>query len=82
MGQAEIAAVQAHLRRLFGSQRIALVAPGRRGGSVEVRVGEEFVGTVHRDEEEGEVSYAVQIVVLTEDLQQVEERERAPRRRA
>jgi hypothetical protein len=69
MTQAEIAAVQAHLRRLFGNERIALVAPRqRRGGSVEVMVGGEFVGTVHRDEEEGEVSYAVQIVVLAEDL--------------
>ena len=81
MRQAEIAAVQAHLRRLFGNQRIALVAPQRRGGSVEGRVGEEFVGTVHRDEEEGEVSYAVQIVVLAEDLQQVDEAGRAPARR-
>ncbi len=71
MGQAEIAAVQAHLRRLFGSQRIALVAPQRRGGSVEVRVGEEFVGTVHRDEEDGDVSYSIQIVVLAEDLAQM-----------
>ena len=72
MKQAEIAAVQAHLRRLFGNQRIVLVPPTRRGGSVEVKVGEEFVGTVHRDEEDGEVSYAVQIAVLAEDLAQVQ----------
>ena len=72
MTRAEIAAVQAHLRGLFGNERIALVAPTQRGGSVEVRVGDEFVGTVHRDEEDGEVSYAVQIAVLAEDLAQVE----------
>jgi hypothetical protein len=71
MTRVEIAAVQAHLRRLFGSDRIALAPPQRRGGSVEVTVGGEFVGTVHRDEEEGEVSYAVQIVVLAEDLAQI-----------
>jgi hypothetical protein len=71
MGRAEIAAVQAHLRRLFGSERIVLVPPPRRGGSVEVRVGDEFVGTVHRDEEEGEVSYAVQIAFFAGGLAQV-----------
>ena len=33
--------------------------------------GEEFVGTVHRDEEDGDVSYSIQIVVLAEDLAQM-----------
>ena len=69
MERAEVAAVQAYLRRLFGSNRIVLVPPGRCGGGVELRVGAEFVGTVHRDEEDGEVSYAVQIAVLAEDLE-------------
>ena len=71
MTQAELAAVQAHLRRLFANQRITLLAPPRRNASVELRVGEEFVGTVHRDEEDGDVSYSIQIVVLAEDLAQM-----------
>ena len=66
---AERAAVQAHLRRLFGNNRIAVTAPERKGASVELRVGDEFIGTIHRDAEDGEVSYAVQIVVLSEDLE-------------
>lgn len=70
MTRAEIAAVQTHLRKLFGNERIALMPPPRRGGSVEMLVGGEFVGTVHRDAEDGEVSYAVQIAILAEDLQQ------------
>jgi hypothetical protein len=36
-----------------------------------MRIGEEFVGTVHRDEEDGDVSYSIQIVVLAEDLAQM-----------
>jgi len=68
MTPAERAAVQAHLRRLFGNNRINVTAPQRRGGSVELKVGDEFIGTVHRDEEDGEVSYAIHIVVLSEDL--------------
>jgi len=31
-------------------------------------VGQEFVGVVHRDDEDGEVSYALQISILEEDL--------------
>jgi hypothetical protein len=69
MTPAERAAVQAHLRRLFGNNRIAVTAPERKGGSTELKVGDEFIGTIHRDAEDGEVSYAVQIVVLSEDLE-------------
>jgi hypothetical protein len=65
----ERAAVQAHLRRLFGNNRIAVTASPRKGGSVELKVGDEFIGTIHRDAEDGDVSYAVQIVVLAEDLE-------------
>jgi len=71
MTPAEIAAVQAHLRKQFSNQKIVVATPKQRGGSVELRVGDEFIGTIHRDEEDGEVSYAVQMVVLAEDLTQV-----------
>lgn len=33
-----------------------------------MRVGDEFVGVVHRDEDEGEVSYSLNLVILEEDL--------------
>ena len=69
MTPAERAAVQAHLRRLFGNNHIIVAAPERKGASVELKVSDEFIGTVHRDAEDGEVSYAVQIVVLSEDLE-------------
>lgn len=68
MKPAEIARVQAYLRRLLGSDRITLLAPARPGLSVEVSVQDEVIGTVHRDDEEGEVSYAVMLTVLEEDL--------------
>jgi hypothetical protein len=64
----EIARVQAYLRRLLGSERIQLLAPARPGLSVEVAVEGEVIGTVHRDDEEGEVSYSVTLTVLEEDL--------------
>ena len=71
MTPAELSAVQAHLRRLLGNETIKLSTPNRKNASVELFVGSEFVGTVHRDAEDGEVSYSVQIVVLSEDLSQL-----------
>ena len=71
MTPAELAAVQAHLRRLLGNDRLKLSTPQRKNASVELFVGSEFVGTVHRDAEDGEISYSVQIVVLAEDLAQI-----------
>jgi hypothetical protein len=64
----EIVRVQAYLRKLFANNRIAIDQPAKRGAPVEVMVGDEFIGTLHRDEEEGEVSYALTITILQEDL--------------
>ncbi|MBU8540867.1 DUF3126 family protein [Falsiroseomonas tokyonensis] len=68
MKPSEIARVQAYLRRLLATDRITLLAPARPGLSVEVSVQDEVIGTVHRDDEEGEVSYSVMLTVLEEDL--------------
>lgn len=68
MTPTDIARVQTYLRRLLGTERVKLVPPARKGMSVELAVEDEVIGTVHRDEDEGEVSYAVHITVLEEDL--------------
>jgi hypothetical protein len=81
MTPTDIARVQTYLRRLFGSERIKLIAPQRKGMSVELAVEEEVIGTIHRDDEEGEVSYAVHITVLEEDLPPAAPAPAAPRRR-
>ncbi len=70
MTPAEIARLQQFLRDAFGTTRIAIAAPSRAGAPVELRVGGETLGTVHRDDEEGEVSYCVYLSVLEEDLPQ------------
>jgi len=33
-----------------------------------VQIGEEFVGVLHRDDDEGEVSYSLLMSILEEDL--------------
>jgi hypothetical protein len=75
----DIARVQSYLRATLGNDRIHIDAPKKKGGTVEVRVGTEFLGTVHRDDEDGEVSFALTISILEEDLPQVA---KAPARKA
>ena len=68
MSPVELARLQAYLRKIFGNERITIDPPPKRGASAEVRIGDEFIGVVHRDEEEGEVSYALHMTILEEDL--------------
>ena len=68
MQPADITRVQTYLRKTFGTDRIHIDPPKTRTGPVEVRVGDEFIGTLHRDTEDGEVSFSLHIMILEEDL--------------
>jgi|SwirhirootsSR3_FD_contig_31_11092801_length_413_multi_3_in_0_out_0_2 hypothetical protein len=80
MQASDIARVQAYLRQTLGTDRINIEAPKNRGGSIEVRAGREFLGTLHRDEEDGEVSFSLHITILEEDLPETPQ-PAAPKRR-
>ena len=68
MTGAEIERVQTYLRRLLGNDRVKVVAPMKAGFPIEVAIGDETVGTLDKDTDDGEVSYAVTIAILDEDL--------------
>ena len=68
MKPTDYARVETYLRRTLGSDRIHVEVPKRKGASVEVTVDKEFLGTLHRDEEDGEVSFSLHITILEEDL--------------
>ena len=68
MTRNEIARVQDYLRRTFANDRIAIDPPTKANAPVEVRVGDEFIGVLYRDEDEGEVSYSLNVSILEEDL--------------
>jgi hypothetical protein len=68
MAPTDIARVETYLRRILGTARIEIPVPKRKGASVEVMVDKEFLGTLHRDEEDGEVSFSLHITILDEDL--------------
>jgi hypothetical protein len=64
----EIARVQFYLRRLFNNERIMVDQPKKPNQPGEIRVGDEFIGTLDRDVDEGEISFTVTISILEEDL--------------
>lgn len=64
----EISRVQRYLQKTFGNAEIRVVPPAKPRGPVEVFIGDQFLGILYRDEEDGEVSYALQISILEEDL--------------
>ncbi|OSQ35754.1 DUF3126 family protein [Thalassospira mesophila] len=68
MTPTEIARVTKYLRRTFDNNRIVIDPPRAKDHPIEMRVGDEFLGVLHRDEDEGEVSYSLQIMILEEDL--------------
>jgi predicted RNA-binding protein (virulence factor B family) len=66
--QAEIAKLQVYLRKLFRLDTILLAKRPKKEDSVEVMVGDEFIGLVYKDEEDGETSYHFEMCILEMDL--------------
>jgi hypothetical protein len=54
--------------RTRSDQRIKVVLPPRKGLSIEFSVNDETIGTVHKDVDDGEISYSIHLTVLEEDL--------------
>jgi hypothetical protein len=61
--------VQKYLRKLFGAKTLSVRARPKIEDSAEVYVGDEFIGTLTRDEEEGELCYQFQMAILDVDLE-------------
>ena len=68
MDQSEISRLQKYLRDTFKLDAIHIRARTNKDDSAEVYIGDEFIGVVFRDEDEGELSYAFQMAILDIDL--------------
>lgn len=68
MRTAEIARLQEYLRKAYNNNQISVPPPMKTNAPVEVYIGDEFIGVLHRDEDEGEVSYTLMMTILEEDL--------------
>jgi len=65
----EIGKLQTYLREKFNMPSIRLKSRKEDEDSVEVYIGEEFIATIYRDEDEGEVSYPLTMTILEMDLE-------------
>jgi hypothetical protein len=69
LDKSELAKIEGFLRRTFANASIRVVARPRKTDSAEVFVGEEFLGVIFVDDEEGDRSFNFQMAILSEDLQ-------------
>lgn len=69
MSKDEIEKLQAYFRTLFGNDRLTIRARPRKDDSAEVYMGDEFIGVLFRDEDEGELSYNFSMAILDIDLE-------------
>ncbi len=65
----DVPRLQRYLRKLFGNDKLKVVMHPKKTDMAEISIGEEFIGPVYREEEEGEVTYQFQIAILDFDLE-------------
>ena len=68
MQKKEIERLEGYLRDKFQSNVIRIVERPKKDDSMEVYVGDEFMGVIFRDDDEGEVSYSFNMAILDIDL--------------
>ncbi len=68
MNKAELAKVEQYLRRTFSNHSISVRARPKKDDSAEVYIGEEFIGVLFLDDEDGERAYQFQMAILDTDL--------------
>jgi hypothetical protein len=64
----EMAKVERYLRQTFANHSIRVVARQKKDDSAEVYIGDEFVGVLFVDDEDGDRSYNFQMAILDMDL--------------
>ncbi len=64
----EITKLQAYLRKALKSPTIEVRKRAKKNDSAEVYIGNEFLGVISRDDEDGEVSYNFDMAILEMDL--------------
>jgi len=64
----EILRLESYLRKLFQLQTIEVRQRPGKDDSAEVYIGDEFIGILFRDDDDGDLSYHFQMSILDFDL--------------
>ena len=67
-GKPEVIRLQKYLQEKFGNSKIMLVERKEAKDSLEVTLAGEFIGTVYKDDDEGDISYDFNMAILEMDL--------------
>lgn len=71
MNHPEIIKLQKFLQQKFNNRNIDVRPRPKKDDSVEVYVGEEFLGLIYVDDEDGDRSYNFQMAILDVDLEDI-----------
>jgi len=69
MDKAELTKVETYLRRTFSNAALRVVARPKKKDSAEIYIGDEFIGVLSEDNEDGEKSYFFEMAILDTDLE-------------
>ena len=64
----ELKKLDAYFKRTFNNPNLQVKARPRKNDSAELYLGDEFLGLVYKDEDEGELSYNFSMAILDVDL--------------
>ena len=59
-----------YLRKIFRTNELRIVANPKKKDMAEVFIGEDFLAPLYREEEDGEVSWQLQMAILDIDLEE------------
>ncbi len=71
MNKEEIEKLQKFLQQKFSNSELWVRARPQKSDSCEVYMGEEFLGVMYLDDEDGDRSYMFQMAILDIDLEEV-----------
>ncbi|WP_019223304.1 DUF3126 family protein [Bartonella rattaustraliani] len=69
MNADEIKKLDRYLKKIFQNSALQVKARPKKDDSCEVYMGDEFLGIIYRDEDEGELSYNFSMAILDLDLE-------------
>jgi hypothetical protein len=70
MTRDEILKLENYLKKMFRLSDLQVRQRPRKDDSAEVFIGDEFIGVLFRDDEEGETAYQFQMAILDYDLKE------------
>lgn len=68
MDKTELAKVEQYLRRTFSNTGVSVRSRPKKDDSAEVYIGDEFIGVLFLDDEDGDRSYNFTMAILDTDL--------------